>query len=64
MAKAKNPSLYRAIHSLRKGNLHRALHVSENESIPAAKLEAAKHSTSEHVRHMANFASTMSHFKH
>ena len=64
MAHVKNPSLYRSLHQLRKGNLHRALHVPENESIPAAKLEAASHSTNEHVRHMANFAATMSHFKH
>jgi DNA-binding PadR family transcriptional regulator len=62
--KVKNPSLYRALHKLRKGGLHRALHVAEGEKIPAAKLAAAKKSKNEHVRHMANFAATMSHFKH
>lgn len=60
----KNPSLYRALHHLRRGGLHRALGVLEGESIPKEKLEKAKNSESEHVRHMANFASTMSHFKH
>jgi hypothetical protein len=59
-----NVSLYRAIHHLRKGGLHKALQVPEDETIPAEKLEAAKHSDNEHVRHMANFASTMSNFKH
>lgn len=63
MAVAKNPSLYRAMHHLRKGGLHRALGVPEGEKIPATKLEAAKHSTNEHVRHMANFAHTMAGFK-
>ncbi len=62
--KVKNPSLYRAIHHMRKGGLHRALHVPEGEKIPASKLEAAKHSSNEHVRHMANFAHTMMGFKH
>lgn len=64
MAKAKNPSLYRALHHLRKGGLHRALHVPEGEKIPAEKLAAAKHSENEHVRHMANFAHTMAGFSH
>jgi hypothetical protein len=64
MAKAKNPSLYRAMHHLNKGGLHRALHVPEGEKIPAEKLEAAKNSSNEHVRHMANFAATMGSFKH
>ncbi len=54
-----NPSLYRAIHHMRHGGLHRALHVPEDENIPAAKLEAAKHSSNPHVQHMANFARTL-----
>ena len=58
-----NVSLYRAMHHLRKGGLHRALHVPEGEKIPAAKLEAARNSKNEHVKHMANFAHTMSGFK-
>jgi hypothetical protein len=59
-----NVSLYRALHHLRKGGLHRALGVKEGEKIPADKLASAKNSDNEHIRHMANFAATMSHFKH
>jgi hypothetical protein len=62
--KKHNVSLYRALHTLNKGGLHRALHVPEGEKIPASKLSAAKNSKNEHVRHQAMFASTMSHFKH
>ena len=62
--KKHNVSLYRALHHLNNGGLHRALGVKEGEPIPAAKLEAAKNSKNEHVAHMANFAATMSHFKH
>lgn len=63
MATAENPSLYRALHHLRKGGLHRALGVPEGEKIPAAKLSAARNSKNAHVQHMANFAHTMSKFK-
>jgi hypothetical protein len=59
-----NASLYRSMHHLRKGGLHRALGISESESIPAKKLEAARHSDNEHVRKMAEFAHTMKGFKH
>ncbi len=64
MAKKHNVSLYRAMHHLRKGGLHRALHIPEGENISAERLEAAKNSPNEHVRHMANFAHTMAGFKH
>ena len=57
-------SLYRAMHHLNKGGLHRALGVEEGTPIPAAKLAAAKNSSNDHVRHMANFASTMGGFHH
>jgi hypothetical protein len=57
-------SLYRALHHLKQGGLHRALGIPESETIPDAKLEAAKQSKNEHVRHMANFASVMSGFHH
>ena len=63
MAKAKNPSLYRAMHKLNKGGLHRALGVPEGETIPASKVEAATHSSNPHVARMANFAQTMGKFK-
>ena len=59
-----NVSLYRAIHHLRHGGLHKALGVPEDENIPADKMEAAKHSKNAHVMHMANMAETMKHFKH
>lgn len=62
MAQKHNVSLYRAMHHLRKGGLHRALGVPEGESIPAEKLEQARNSKNEHVRHMANFAHTMKGF--
>lgn len=64
MARVKNPSLYRALHKLRKGGLHRALGVAEGEKISAKKLEAARSSSNEHVRKMAEFAHTMKSWKH
>lgn len=63
MAAKHNVSLYRAMHHLRKGGLHRALHVPEGEAIPKSKVEAATHSSNEHIRKMANFAQTMGGFK-
>jgi ribosomal protein L16/L10AE len=62
MARAENPSLYRAMRHLRKGGLHRALHIPEDEPIPAEKLEAARHSKNKHIRKMAEFAHTMKGF--
>jgi len=64
MAKARNKSLYRAIHGLRHGRLHRALHVPGDQPIPAEKLAAAKHSSNPTLVHMANFASTLKGFHH
>jgi hypothetical protein len=58
-----NASLYRAMHHLRKGGLHRALGVPENENIPQEKLESARNSDNPHIQHMANFAHTMGGFK-
>jgi hypothetical protein len=58
-----NVSLYRAMHHLRRGGLHRALGVPESEKIPAAKIAAARNSSNSHVAHMANFAHTMGGFK-
>jgi len=54
-----NAGLYHAIHHMRHGGLHRALHVPEDQTIPAEKLAAAKHSTNPHVRRMASFAHTL-----
>jgi hypothetical protein len=64
MAKAKNPSLYRALRHLRSGGLHRALHVAPDEKIPESKISAGLHSDNEHIRKMSQFAKTMSGFKH
>lgn len=57
-----NASLYRAIHHMNKGGLHRALGVPEGQKIPSEKIEAAKHSKNSHVAHMANFAATLKGF--
>jgi hypothetical protein len=62
--KAKNPSLYRAMHKLRRGGLHRALHVPEGEPISEEKLSEAENSSNSHIAHMARFARTMKGFKH
>jgi hypothetical protein len=59
----KNVSLYRAMHQLRKGGLHKALGIPQDETIPAEKLESARNSDNSHVAHMANFAHTMGGFK-
>jgi hypothetical protein len=60
--KEHNVSLYRAMHHLNHGGLHRALGVPEGETIPKEKIAAAKNSNNSHIAHMANFASTMGHF--
>ncbi len=64
MATMKNHSLHRALASLNKGGLHRALGVPEGTEIPADKLAKAKNSDNPHVKHMANFAATMEGWKH
>lgn len=58
-----NVSLYRAMRHLRAGGLHKALGISAGENIPAEKLEA-REGDSTHMKHMKNFAKTMSGFKH
>jgi len=62
MAKVKNPSLYRAMKTMNKGGLHRALGVPEGEKIPADKMQKALNSKNAHVRKMASFAQTMKGF--
>lgn len=59
-----NPGLYRAMHNLRKGRLHRYLNVPQGETIPAEKLSKAKNSSNPSIAKAAHFAETMSHFKH
>lgn len=63
MAKDKVSS-YRAIFHLRKGGLHKALGISQDEKIPADKLESAKKSKNEHLRKMVQFAINAKKFKH
>jgi hypothetical protein len=64
VAKAHNPGLYRMLHHMNRGGLHRALGVPEGEKIPEKKLEAATHSKNEHVAHMAHLAKTMESWHH
>jgi hypothetical protein len=64
MAKPRNVSLYRSLHHLNKGGLHRALGVAEGTKIPDEKLQAARGSKNEHVRKMAEFAHTMKGWHH
>ena len=44
-----------------KGDLHKALHVPQGETIPKAKINKATHSKDEHLRHMAQFAKNIAH---
>ena len=63
MAKVQNPSLYRAMHHLRHGGLHDALHVPRDQNIPYERKVAASHSRNSHIQHMGQMALNMSHFK-
>lgn len=64
MSTMKNHSLHRALASMNKGGLHRALGVPEGQPIPSDKLSKAKSSTNPHVAKMAHFAETMEGWKH
>lgn len=64
MAKKHNISLYRALHHLRKGGLHKALGVKPDEKISAGKLQEGLNSDNEHIRKMSTFAKTMKSWKH
>lgn len=64
MAQGHNKGLYRAMRNLRKGGLHRALGIPEDQPIPADRLEKARNSKNPHVVKMANFAHTMKGFDH
>ena len=59
-----DPSLYRAIHNLRKGGLHDALGISQDEKIPHERVVAASHSKNPHTQKMGQMALNMSKFKH
>ena len=43
---------------MKKGALHKALHVSEDKKIPALKLEKAEHSKNPMIRKEAHLAET------
>lgn len=45
-----------------KGDLHSALHVPQDEKIPANKINKALHSTDTHLKRMANFARNAAHW--
>lgn len=45
------------------GGLHKALGIPHGQKIPADKLAKAKKSPNEHIRKMANLASTLGTFK-
>ena len=48
--------IQKAVNPKTKGNLHKALHVAQDETIPKAKIEKATHSKNPKLRHMAQFA--------
>lgn len=57
-------SEHRAVMHIRKGGLHRALHVPEGETIPKERIEEATHSKNPHLRKMAVLAQTFASFHH
>jgi hypothetical protein len=61
MAKKKT-SFYRSMHHLRKGGLHDALNIPQDQKIPADRLAAAKNSPNDHVKKMAVMADNMKHW--
>lgn len=48
--------IQKAVNSKTKGNLHKALHVPQDETIPKSRIAQAVHSADPHLRHMAQFA--------
>lgn len=59
---ANDVSFHRAMSHLRKGGLHRALNVPENEDIPKDKIAKAANSSNPHLKKMAQMAENMSHW--
>ena len=53
--------IQKAVNPKTKGNLHKALHVAQDETIPKAKIEKATHSKNPKLRHMAQFAKNVAH---
>lgn len=56
-----NKWIQKAVKPSTKGDLHRALHVPQDETIPRSKIDKATHSKNPHVRHMAQFAKNVAH---
>jgi hypothetical protein len=48
--------IQKAVNPANKGNLHKALHVAQDKTIPKAKIDKATHSKNPKLRHMAQFA--------
>jgi hypothetical protein len=48
--------IQKAVNPKTKGDLHNALHVPQDETIPKSRIAQAIHSTDPHLRHMAQFA--------
>jgi len=48
--------IQKAVNPKTKGDLHKALHVPQDETIPKSKIDKATHSKNAHLRHMAQFA--------
>ena len=57
-------SHHRVVMHLNKGGLHRALGIDPDKEIPKERVEAATHSTNDHIKRMAILAQNMSHWKH
>ena len=53
--------IQKAVNPAHKGNLHKALHVAQGETIPKAKIAKATHSKNPKLRHMAQFAKNVAH---
>lgn len=67
--KVKNPSLYRSIHHMRHGGLHRWARTqgwkgTDEDKIPQEYIDKAKGSDVPHVQKMGHFAETLKSFKH
>jgi hypothetical protein len=52
-----------AVKPSHKGRLHRALGVPEGKTIPLSKLHRAMHSSSPHLKEMADYAGVMAGWK-
>ena len=56
--------IQKAVNPANKGNLHKALHVAQDKTIPKAKIDKATHSKNPKLRHMAQFAKNVANEGH